>query len=359
MREALAQRIRHIDRWVVQYALWSLARRRSAPRHVWFTMADHFEPLWNGVDMRRASERVAMWRRSWPEIAARHVDSDGAPPVHTFFYPQEEYRHELLEPLAEMCRLGIGDIEIHIHHDNDGEESFVGKMRGFLEALRADHGLLRTHEGKPAFAFIHGNWAIDNARPDGKWCGLNNEISILRDLGCYADFTMPAPHSPCQGGPVNTIFRVEDDPLRPRSHARGVPVRVGEGLSGDLTFIPGPLALVLSPRGALRPRIECGEIAGNQPPSLERARLWLRLAPRLGEHAFLKLFTHGAQERNMGPMLAGDLDRLFECMSSACAAVGAKLHYVSAWGMWNGTEAVRRGLEPAARATGAVSSREN
>lgn len=346
MREALAHRVRHIDRWLLQYAKWGLPRRHPAPRHVWFTLADHYEPLWNGVDLHSASKRVAGWRRSWPEIAGRHGDSDGRPPVYTFFYPQEEYRHELVEPLAEMSRAGIGDVEIHIHHDGDGEERFVGKMRSYLETLYRDHGLLRKHEGKLAFGFIHGNWAIDNSRPDGRWCGLNNEIRILRDLGCYADFTMPAPDSPCQGGPVNTIFRVEDDPLRPRSHTRGVPLRIGGELSGDLTFIPGPLALDFSSRGVLRPRIESGEIAGNRPPSMQRARHWLRHAPRLGEHAFLKLFTHGAQEQNMDPMLGGDLDRLFDCVSTACADLGARLHYVSAWGMWKAVDAVQRSMNP-------------
>ena len=50
--------------------------------------------------------------------------------------------------------------------------------------------------GRVVFGFIHGNWALDNSRPDGKYCGLNNEITLLRDLGCYADFTMPSGASP-------------------------------------------------------------------------------------------------------------------------------------------------------------------
>ena len=39
--------------------------------------------------------------------------------------------------------------------------------------------------GKPAFAFIHGNWALDNSRQDGgrNYCGVNSEIRLLRDLG--------------------------------------------------------------------------------------------------------------------------------------------------------------------------------
>jgi hypothetical protein len=30
------------------------------------------------------------------------------------------------------------------------------------------------------------------------FCGVNGEIALLRDLGCYADFTMPAIPGPSQ-----------------------------------------------------------------------------------------------------------------------------------------------------------------
>ena len=63
------------------------------------------------ADPETARRRVAAWRAAWPEIAARHRDSDGRPPCYAFFYPEEEYRPELLEPLAEMARLGIADVE--------------------------------------------------------------------------------------------------------------------------------------------------------------------------------------------------------------------------------------------------------
>jgi hypothetical protein len=358
LTDAIARRVRYTDRWLVSYALWRLRRAAKAPpRHVWLAVADHHEPLWNGADPQTARRRVAEWRRRWPEIASRHADADGRPPVHTFFYPQEEYRPELMASLAEMCRLGIADVEVHIHHDGDGEERFLEKMGRFLETLHADHGLLRRDDGRIAFGFIHGNWALDNSRPDGRWCGLDNEISLLLDLGCYADFTMPAANSPCQGGPVNTIFTVRDDPARPRSHAHGVPLRAGVGSRDELTLIPGPLGLDFSSRGPLRPHIECGEVAGYRPASRERARLWLRLAPRLGHHAFLKLFTHGAQERNSGPMLAGGLDGLFEALAAECAARGARLHFVSAYEMWRAVGSVRSGDDPGTRPASAEVAR--
>jgi hypothetical protein len=294
---------------------------------------------------------VALWPRQWPDIAARHADSEGRRPVYNFFYPEEEYRPHLLDPLAAMTRDGIGDVEIHIHHDGEGEAAFLDKMGRFLEVLQSRHGLLRRHEGRVAFGFIHGNWALDNSRPDGRWCGLNNEITLLRDLGCYADFTMPAAFEPCQAGPVNVIYRTTDDPERPRSYARGWPVRPGLPAVGDLTMITGPLGLEL--RGPFRkPRVESGEIAGHALPSAARARLWLELAPRVADHAFVKLFTHGTQERNSGPLLSQGLDTLFTTLEARCREVGARLHYVSAWRAWRAIEALRCSGDPLSAAGG-------
>lgn len=331
--------------------LWGLLRDRVArwhapsPATVWVTVADHFEPLGGHASVEKARERVALWRKAWPEIARRHTDGVGRRPCYSFFYPQEEYRPELLEPLAEMARDGIADVEIHIHHDGEGEKAFVEKMEQFILSLSGEHGLLRTHEGRTVFGFIHGNWALDNARPDGRWCGLNNEITLLRDLGCYADFTLPAAPDPSQTGPVNTIYTVKDDPLRPRSHARGRPVRAGSPRWGDLTLITGPLGVSWSGRPLWKPSLETGEIAGYAMPSPARARSWLTLAPRIGSHAFLKLFGHGAQERNSGPLLSGGLDHLFESLASECRVAGTRLRYVSPWEMWRAVEALRTQTE--------------
>jgi len=59
-----------------------------------------------------------------------------------------------------------------------------------------------------------GRWTIPV--PTAAGAGLNNEITLLRDLGCYADFTMPSGPSPTQSRTVNSIYWVTDDPERPR-----------------------------------------------------------------------------------------------------------------------------------------------
>ena len=214
----------------------------------------------------------------------------------------------------------------------------MGRMRRFVDTLHQSHGLLRLHDGRLAFGSIHGNWALDNARPDGRWCGLNNEISLLRDLGCYADFTLPAAPSPCQAGPANVIYRAADDPQRPRSHARGAAVRPGIWPNGDLTLITGPLGLNWEGRPPWRPRLETGEIAANYTASSARVRLWTRLAPQIGSDIFLKLYTHGAQERNSEALLNGVLDQLFDALKVEATALGLELLYVTPWLMCRAVE---------------------
>ena len=343
-RAARASRNAHL--WLPGYLATRWRRRNeSAPRRVWVTITDHYEPLWKRPGDAVAAGRVAAWRREWPRIAARHRDTSGRAPQYCFFYPEEEYRRELVEPLAEMTRAGIGDVEVHLHHDNDTAAAFRERVTRFVEALHGNHGLLRRGAGRLTFGFIHGNWALDNARPDGRWCGIDNEISLLRELGCYADFTMPAAPDPSQAGPVNVIFRVTDDPARPRSHARGAIVGPGTAAVGDLTLVAGPL--VIAPGGGrLKPRLDTGELSAHSRTSEQRTGRWLRVAPRIGTDAFLKLFAHGAQEDNAAALLGGDLDRLFESLKHLCGGMGAELRYVTAWEMWQVVEALREGRPP-------------
>jgi hypothetical protein len=308
------------------------------PSRVWVAIADHWEPYWLKPSDETARERVATWATHWPALARQHADATGRPPQYTFYYPQEEYRPEFLDTLASMVRQGIADVDIHIHHDCEGEQNFVDRMSGFIETLSGRHGLLRRHDGRTVFGFIHGNWALDNSRPDGRWCGLNNEITLLRQLGCYADFTMPSGADPTQSRTVNTIYWVTDDPERPRSYDRGVPVRPGAPGSGDLLMIPGPLGLRWS--GRWKPRMEGGELAHQDLATPYRVRRWLELAPRVGRNIFLKLHTHGAQERNSAALLLnGGLARLFSLLSDECRRGDHELHYVSTWEMRQAVDA--------------------
>jgi len=332
--------------------LWAHWGRRAAiakdgpPKRVWLLLADHFEPLWRGASSQTAINRVQFWSQKWPEIARGHRDHIGRSAQYTFFYPEEQYDPQLLDLLAEMKDLGVGDVEVHLHHDRDTEAAFVDRLGRFLEALSARHGLLRRHGERIVFGFIHGNWALDNSRPDGRHCGLNNEISLLSKLGCYADFTLPAAPHKAQTRTVNTIYWATDDPERPRSHERGIPVLPGCGVDGDLMIIPGPLSFLWRGSGRAWPRLEVGELNAMEPVTGARVRSWLSCAPCVGNDLFLKLFTHGAQEANAQMLLEGGLDECLQLVNDICRQSGIALHFVTAWEMRQVIDALRERRSP-------------
>lgn len=350
---------RNAQIWLPGFLKSELRRigKSSAAHTAWLAVTDHYEPLCQNAADEEARRRVALWRQRWPEIAGRHADSAGNPPKYSFFYPQEEYRPWLVEPLAEMTRDGIADVEIHIHHDNEGRQNFLDRMNLFIEQLHGGHGLLRRQDGRIVFGFIHGNWALDNSLPSGRFCGLNDELTLLRDLGCYADFTLPSAPSAAQTRTVNSIYWATDDPARPKSHDTGVAVRPGEAAGsgagarrGDLLMIQGPLGVRGPTGGRWMPRLEMGELAAVDPPNNQRVRLWLRHAPRLGGHTFVKLFSHGTQDRNSSMLLGkggrGGLDDLYTLFASHCRQAGLRYRFVSAWEMYQAVEAIRHGHEP-------------
>jgi hypothetical protein len=339
---------RHAEIWLLPYVENRLRKslRPTRPRRAWVVIADHYEPLGSGASIETAMDRVARWRDKWPRIADDAPrDASGQRPQFSFFYPQEEYRRDLLDGITEMVRLGVGDVEVHLHHQDEQRELFIHKVTEFCRRLTDGHGLLRQQDGRTVFGFIHGNWALDNSRPDGKWCGLNGEIALLRDLGCYADFTMPSAPSPTQGRIVNRIYWCTNNPgNRPRSFDRGIEATVGGGRRGDLLMVTGPIGLRFG--GRLMPRLETGEISGYDMPTPSRVRQWFHLAPTIGDDLFLKLYTHGAVTRNLEPLLNGGLSSLFRWLAEEANRRGIEIHWATAWQMYQAANALIHGREP-------------
>lgn len=327
--------------------------RSAKPKRAWVAITDHYEPLGKNATDATALDRVARWRDKWPRIADDAPrDSAGQRPQYSFFYPQEGYRHDLLEAIAEMVRLGVGDVEVHIHHDElhiqgdqERRDSFAAKINEFVSRLSNDHGLLRRHNGRTVFGFIHGNWALDNSRPDGRCCGLKGEIALLRDLGCYADFTMPAVPEPPQGRILNQIYWCTGNPDgSPKSYDRGVEATKGGGTRGELLLITGPVGVRKGRR--MLPRLEMGEIAGYDLPSPSRAKQWFDLAPTIGDDLFLKLYTHGAHNKNLEALLNGGLANLFSSVAAEARRRGIELHWATAWQMYQAADALIQGRQP-------------
>ncbi len=163
----------------------------------------------------------------------------------------------------------------------------------------------------------------------------------MRDLGCYADFTMPSGASPTQARLINTIYWAIDDPHKPKSYDTGVPVIRGGEATGDLLMIPGPFGLRWGQR--LRPRIEFSELCSYDPATEYRVRRWLELAPRIGDDIFLKLFTHGTQERHSQYLLDGGLEFTLSLIIKECQRIGLDLHFSTAWEMRQAVDTAHRG----------------
>ncbi len=103
-------------------------------------------------------------------------DSRGKPPQHSFFWPADEYDPIQVEEIAELCRQGFGDVEIHLHHDNDTAEGLRETLEEFKAELHNEHGLLRRNEaGELEYGFIHGNWCC--ATPDRMAAGAGSIMS--------------------------------------------------------------------------------------------------------------------------------------------------------------------------------------
>lgn len=341
-------RARNIHLWFFSYLRTEFHRRfdsqPTGPVSVYFAFVDHYEPYGGKADKEKAEGRVAKWMREYPQAARHHVDSGGRPPQHTFFYPEEEYDRDILDSIAQLCRNGYGDVDVHLHHDNDTAEGLRTKLVNFKNCLANQHGLLRRDpsDGEVIYGFIHGNWALDNSRPDGRWCGVNNEISVLQETGCYADFTMPSAPSDTQTRKINSIYFAKGRPGNCKSHDNGADVRVGlwRDRRDELLLVQGPLTLNWGRRKfGLIPRVESAEVSLNAPPSAERVKLWRRYAAKVkgAENCiFIKVHTHGATEESMQMLFDNKgFDRLWsELERQFRDTAGYSLHYVSAYEMY-------------------------
>tara|TARA_R110000782_G_scaffold19151_2_gene52363 strand:+ start:628 stop:1794 length:1167 start_codon:yes stop_codon:yes gene_type:complete len=344
---------KNMDLWFWSYLKQKMSPGRSAhegPTHVIFCFVDHFEPQWLRPSYEEECERVRRWHEEYPKLAEKHVDADGVHPQHTFFYPEEEYREEHLSLVADICRRGYGEIEVHLHHDNDTAENFSATLEKFVDTLHEKHGAFQRHPetGKLAWAFVHGNWALCNSLADGRFCGIDAELPILRDLGCYCDMTLPCAPSTAQTSTINSIYYAEDVPGRPKSHDTGVEVRVGGQPSGDLMVVQGPLGLNWRRRKkGIIPSIENGDIKNDYRPSPDRVDLWVDTGVHVSgrpEWVFVKVHTHGAQGGDMDANLGAPCDEMYSYLESRYNdGENYCLHYASAREVYNIIKAAEAG----------------
>ena len=336
-------RSRNMQFWIGTYFKNLFKSKVKLPiKHVYFCLVDHYEPYYGNATEAEARKLVDDWVANYPEIAKKHCDSDGNPPQHSYFYPIEEYDHYILDQLARLCKAGYGDVDVHLHHDNDTEDNLRKVLNEFKHTLFNDHQLLRKNEqGEIVYGFIHGNWALDNSRPDGRWCGIDNELDILVETGCAYDMTMPSAPSDTQTKTINSIYYAKEDGCA-KSHdtGRNLVCGITSQQENELLMIQGPLTLNWQNRKlGLIPKIESGELSGDLPPSLSRVKLWVNCSVAVEgkeEHVFVKVHTHGLQQQNMEMFFEKNgFDDLWSSLESQYKdRDDCKLHYINAWQMY-------------------------
>jgi hypothetical protein len=340
-------------RWLAPLAVRSLLDAvKPATRgevHLILAIADHYEPDDGFVSLTEAQERVEFWVREYPRALGSFRDADGRPPRHTFFYPIETYRAEHLDALAGLCRQGFGEVEIHLHHDGDTADGLRARLKEAVAILTERHGLLaRDRQNTPAFGFVHGNWALNNSRPDGRWCGVNDEIRVLREAGCYADFTFPSAPSPTQPPTFNRPYYATSTPCHPRGHDRGIAVGHGPAPANSLLLVPGPLRLEFGRRKrSILPSLENGCVQASQPATGGRVDSWLRAGVRVPSRPdwyFVKLHCHGAHPRDHATLLGAPMIEFHRALAQRAAEDKRfHVHYVTTRELYNLVKAAEAG----------------
>ena len=311
-----------------------------------FFVPDHWEPGGN-------LEPLNLSLKGYRSLCDQHKDADGIGFQASFFYPINSFRGFEVDSLVKMCAQGGGDIEVHLHHHGDTPETFRLKMLAGIDSLRA-HGALISPDGDTHFSFVHGNWALDNSRVyQGRdMCGVNNEIEILQELGCYADFTFPALTHTAQPTIVNEIYYCVDDPDKPKSHDSGVPTRVGyHPRANEFMIFEGPLVVDWADwQSVTHPTFEDGNLYYEMETNLHRFEVWLNANIHVegrSNWVFVRPFTHGCHLRaegsyeniygeNMHRMLT-EVERLYNDGQKY------RLHYVTAREAYNIVKAAEDG----------------
>jgi hypothetical protein len=341
-------KIRYALPWLARYPVWrggEFLRRFSEekPKHLIFIVANHFEPAWspNGfLNLDEQRRRLDDWYEKARKIGESTLDSDGTKFRHTNFYPAEQYERGLLETMAAMERENLGETEIHLHHGiekPDTAENTRKILTEFRDCLAEEHRSLSRFEGEkmPRYAFVHGNLALANSA-GGAFCGVDDEMRILQETGCYADLTLPSAPDRTQVAKINSIYEAAGDFEQPAPHRTGKDLRVGAQIERLPIILPG--ALVFNWNRKIKkipvPRLDDGALTANQPLDLKRlnrlksARISVLNKP---EWVFIKLYCHGFFDHDQDSCIGERAHKFFnETVENGERTGGYKTHFATA-----------------------------
>lgn len=338
-------------KWLPSYLFQRITRAHARGRvHLIFALADHFEPaIVPGDGRARAplaeqNRRVAWWCAEYPKGLGNYRDVDGHGFAHTYFFPAEQYEREQVDMLADHCRSGWGEIEIHLHHGVDAPDTAANTYRQILEfrdVLVARHGALcfLDGSGSPRYAFVHGNFALANSA-QGYACGVDNEMQILADTGCYADMSMPAAaFHPAQIAKINSLYECGRSLDSRAPHRTGRNLRVGRMPAIFPLNVQGPLLLDFDRQarnGVMR--VENAALTAANPPSLRRLRLWKKAAITVQgrpDWIFIKLHCHSMDATQQNSVIGEAMCRFLTDLLNGAAERQEIIHFATAREMVN------------------------
>ena len=345
MRDKILFLMRVLCQWTPSYLAAGL-RARPRPAHIVFCMVDHFEPGTGRVPHGVETDRMATLLEAYPRLADKHHDAAGNPPRRTWFFPPHCHRNGNLRKLTALCQQGYGEIELHLHHGKVAPDTPENLERTIRLCIRdySEFGVFGTEKGEKKYGFIHGDWALNNSRKGGRFCGVDNEISVLMNTGCYADFTFPSCNeaNPLQ---INSIYYADHRSPRSKAHARGTRARVGNGNASGLLLIQGPLHPIWLSEKVSRLRAFGDDVAWDKPPSPKRIDLWIRTWIHVEgreDWVIVKVHTHGAVD---SPVVLGPaMDEAFVHLEREYNdGKNFILHYVTARELYNIVKAAEAG----------------
>ena len=313
--------------WLVRYpfargkSFWE--RNAFEKKHIIFTIANHFEPSWsaNGLldldaQRRRLDDYYKLARKTGEAVR----DADGTKFRHTNFFPAEQYDRDILAQMAEMQAEGLGETEIHLHHGvekPDTPENLRKSLTDFRDVLAYEHKLLSRFDGEtqPKYAFVHGNLALGNSC-GGRFCGVDEEMQILHETGCYADMTLPSAPDESQVRVLNQIYECGLPLTEKIPHRTGRAVEVFGNQPQLPLIFTGPLVFNWTRRikGLPVPRLEDGALVHNQSSDLARLNRWLSANITVkgrSDWIFVKLYCHGFFDHDQSASIGEDAERFF------------------------------------------------
>jgi hypothetical protein len=350
MRMGMASKVSYLLRWLPAHAWQRLTRRSPGSTvHLIISLADHFEPGFvpkNGLaraPYQEQERRVESWCREYPQVFNSWHDADGFAFVHTYFYPAEQYDRTLIERLAAHCKTGWGEIEVHLHHGvgtPDTAENTRRQLIDFRDTLAIEHGCLCYLDGTglPHYAFVHGSFALANSA-GGRGCGVDSEMQVLAETGCYADFTLPTgAFHPAQTAKINSLYECRL-PLHQRApHRRGIDLQCGRTPRTFPIIVQGPLLLNWTHSRFPDVGIDNSAITASNPATLRRLRLWKNASISVRgrpDWLFIKLHCHGMDPTQRDSILGLPMRNFLGGLVQGAEARHEILHFVSAREMVN------------------------